>query len=109
MNWLHLLSYFCGGAFAANAVPHFVAGMLGRPFQTPFAKPPGQGLSSSTVNLVWGFVNGVISYLLVVRVGNFDLRSTSHVLVFAMGVLLLGLGCSRHFGNFHGGNLSEGR
>jgi hypothetical protein len=69
MNWMWLVSYFFGGVFAANAIPHFVAGTMGRPFQSPFAKPPGKGLSSSTVNVVWGFFNAVIAYLLVVRVG----------------------------------------
>ena len=46
MDWLHDVSYLFGGAFLANAVPHFVSGMMGRPFQSPFAKPPGKGLSS---------------------------------------------------------------
>jgi hypothetical protein len=50
MKWLYDLSYLFGGAFLANGVPHFVSGVTGRPFQSPFAKPPGQGLSSSTVN-----------------------------------------------------------
>jgi hypothetical protein len=50
-------SYFFGGAFLTNAVPHFVSGVMGRPFQSPFAKPPGQGLSSSTINVLWGFFN----------------------------------------------------
>jgi len=54
MNWLDLLAYFFGGAFLANAIPHVVAGMMGEPFQTPFAKPPGEGLSTSTVNILWG-------------------------------------------------------
>jgi hypothetical protein len=54
MNWLWLVSYFFGGVFAANAIPHVVAGTMGHPFQSPFAKPPGQGLSSATVNVVWG-------------------------------------------------------
>ena len=39
MTWLHLVSYIFGGIFLANAIPHFVSGMMGRPFQTPFAKP----------------------------------------------------------------------
>ena len=55
MQWLHYLSYFLGGAFLINAVPHLVSGLMGRPFQSPFAKPPGEGLSSSTVNVLWGF------------------------------------------------------
>jgi hypothetical protein len=42
MYWLHLIAYFFGGAFLSNAVPHFVSGVTGRPFQSPFAKPPGK-------------------------------------------------------------------
>jgi hypothetical protein len=104
MNWLWLVSYFFGGAFAANAVPHFVAGTMGRPFQSPFAKPSGKGLSSSTVNVVWGFFNAVVGYLLVAQVGAFDPRAASHILAFGVGVLLISLGHARHFGQFHGGN-----
>ena len=75
MNWQHLLSYFFGGMFLANAVPHFVSGGMGKRFQTPFAKPPGKGLSTSTVNVLWGFANFVFAYLLLLRVGHFDPRS----------------------------------
>ena len=104
MNGLWLVSYFFGGIFAANAVPHFVSGVMGRPFQSPFAKPPGQGLSSATVNVVWGFFNAVMAYLLVVHVGVFDLRATAHILAFGLGVLLISIFLARHFGQFHGGN-----
>jgi hypothetical protein len=107
MTWLHLVSYFFGGIFLANAIPHFVSGTMGRPFQSPFAKPPGKGLSSSTVNVLWGFFNAVVGYLLVVRVGNFDLRSISDVLALAVGALLISLQLARHFGQFHGGNTPE--
>src|SRR5580692_3128488 len=91
MNWLHDVSYLFGGAFAANAVPHFVSGVMGQPFQSPFAKPPGQGLSSSTVNVIWGFANFVVAYLLIARVGNFDLRATDNVIAAGLGVLLIGV------------------
>ena len=104
MNWLWLVSYFFGGVFSANAIPHFVAGTMGRPFQSPFAKPPGEGLSSSTVNVVWGFFNAVAGYALVLRVGHFDVRSTRDVVVVGAGALLIGLQLARHFGRFHGGN-----
>lgn len=107
MNWLHLVSKFFGGLFLANAIPHLVSGMMGRPFQSPFAKPPGQGLSSSTVNVVWGFFNTVVAYTLVVRVGNFDIRSARDVLALAAGALLISLFSARHFGQFHGGNAPE--
>ncbi len=104
MNWLWLISYFLGGAFAANAVPHLVSGTTGRAFQTPFAKPSGQGLSSATVNVVWGFFNAAIGYLMVAHVGAFDLRAASHTLAFGLGALLISVFSARHFGQFHGGN-----
>ena len=107
MGWLDYVSYFFGGAFLTNAVPHFVSGVLGRPFQSPFAKPPGQGLSSSTINVLWGFFNLAVGYVLTCRVGNFDLRSTAHVIALGLGVLLLALLSARMFGRFHGGNSPE--
>jgi hypothetical protein len=104
MNWLWLAAYFFAGLFLANGVPHFVAGVMGRSFQTPFAKPPGKGLSSSTVNVVWGFFNGVVGYALVAHVGAFDPRSPSHTLAFGLGALLISIFAARHFGQFQGGN-----
>ena len=104
MEWIHYVSYFFGGVFLVNAVPHFVSGLMGRPFQTPFAKPPGQGLSSSTVNLLWGFFNLAVAYILICRVGDFSLRSTAHVATLGLGFLVIGLQLARHFGRFHGGN-----
>ncbi|MGD0847414.1 hypothetical protein [Bradyrhizobium sp.] len=105
MTWLHYISYFFGGAFLTNAIPHLVSGVMGRPFQSPFATPPGEGLSSSTINVLWGFFNLVIGYLLICRVGEFDLRSTDHVAAFGLGILLMAVFAARTFGRFHGGNL----
>jgi hypothetical protein len=104
MNWLYSVSYFFGGAFLSNAVPHLVSGMTGRPFQSPFAKPSGEGLSSSTVNVLWGFFNLVAGYVLVCRVGSYDLRSATDVVALGLGALFLGLVSARGFGRFHGGN-----
>ena len=104
MEWMYYVSYFFGGVFLTNAVPHFVSGMMGRPFQSPFAQPPGQGLSSSTVNVLWGFLNLVVAYVLLCRVGNFDLRSTASVVVLGLAVLLMSMIGARTFGRFHGGN-----
>ena len=104
MNWLHLISYLFGGAFLANAIPHVVSGMTGRPFQSPFAKPPGQGLSSSTVNVLWGVINLAVAYVLICRVGDFTVSSAADAALVGLGFLLLGLLLARHFGGFHGGN-----
>jgi hypothetical protein len=108
MDWLHDAAYLFGGAFLANAVPHFVSGMMGRSFQSPFAKPPGKGLSSSTVNVLWGFGNLVLAYFLILRVGQFDLRATDHIASLGLGLLLMGVMAARTFGQFHGGNSPVG-
>ena len=104
-RWYHLIAYFFGGAFLANAIPHLVSGISGSPFQSPFAKPPGEGLSSATVNVLWGTFNLVVAYLLVVCVGRFDLRQTKHVVVLGLAALLMALMLAHGFGRFHGGNL----
>jgi hypothetical protein len=107
MILLHDLAYFFGGAFLANAVPHYVSGIMGRSFQSPFAKPPGKGLSSSTVNVLWGFGNLVIAYCLIVRVGQFDIRAADHIASLGLGFLLMGVMAARTFGQFHGGNVGK--
>ncbi|MGH6992116.1 MAG: hypothetical protein ACRED8_00975, partial [Caulobacteraceae bacterium] len=94
--------------FLANAVPHFVSGVMGRPFQSPFAKPPGKGLSSATVNVLWGFANLVLAYLLLARVGDFDLHAADQAIAAGAGVLVMALIAARAFGRFHGGNSPTG-
>ena len=107
MIWQHDVAYFFGGIFIANAVPHYVSGLMGRAFQSPFAKPHGVGLSSATVNVLWGCANLVVAYLLLVQVGQFDLRSLDQILSLGLGLLLMGLFCAQTFGRFHGRNLPD--
>ncbi|MGC1421672.1 MAG: hypothetical protein WA354_04900 [Terracidiphilus sp.] len=103
MHWYVYPAYFFGGAFITNAIPHLVNGVSGRPFQTPFAKPPGKGLSSSTVNVIWGFFNLLLAWLLIFRVGSFDLYKVQHALAFGAGVLMMSVMSARIFGPLHGG------
>jgi len=105
MHWYTYVSYFFGGAFLANTIPHLGTGLAGRPFQSPFAKPPGKGLSSSSVNVLWGMLNLTIAWLLVCRVGCFDIHSAHNVLPVASGMLVMSLNLSYGFGRFHGGDL----
>jgi hypothetical protein len=105
MHWYYYLSYFFGGAFLANAIPHFGCGISGRPFQSPFAKPPGKGLSSSTVNVLWGFFNLIVAYMLILHVGSFSLLDIPQVATLGAGMLLMAVMAARSFGHFHGGML----
>lgn len=104
MPWLDYLAHFFGGVFFANTIPHLTNGISGRPFQSPFSSPPGRGLSSSLLNVVWAMINLIIAYLLVLRVGTFDLRDTADIIVFGLGFALMAVALSIAFGRFHGGN-----
>ncbi len=57
------------------------------------------------VNVLWGMFNLAVAYVLVARVGRFDLRQTRHMVVLGLGVLLMALMLAHGFGRFHGGNL----
>ena len=107
MHWYDYLAYFFGGAFLANSVPHFGNGISGRPFQSPFSKPPGQGLSSSMVNVLWGFFNLIVAYLLILRVGSFSVHSLRQMAAAGAGALAMSLNLAWAFGRFHGGLLKK--
>lgn len=102
-RWYHYVAYLFGGAFLANFVPHFVNGVSGSPFQSPFASPPGEGLSSSSVNAAWGLFNLFIAYLLLVRVGRFELKRWPHIGIFAAGFVAMSMMLAYALGRFHGG------
>jgi hypothetical protein len=95
MTWQHGVAYFFGGLFLANFVPHFVAGVSGREFQTPFAKPPFRGLSSPAVNILWGLFNLGVAYVLLVVVGGLELRRVPDVAIAATGFGLGSLAIAR--------------
>ena len=52
-----LVPKFFAGILLANAVPHGVSAVQGKEFPTPFATPPGVGLSSPLANAVWSAMN----------------------------------------------------
>ena len=95
---LAYVSYFFGGMFLCNAIPHLVSGVTGRAFQSPFAHPPGKGLSPALINVGWAAFNIVVAYVLVLRVGTFDLRDTVDAVVFGAGFIVMGLVAARLFG-----------
>jgi hypothetical protein len=103
MHWYNYIALFFGGAFLANSLPHVGNGISGRPFPSPFASPPGRGLSSAIVNVVWGFFNLLAAYLLLVFAGRFDLHNIEQALLVGAGMLVMALMSARTFGKLHGG------
>jgi hypothetical protein len=103
MAWYVYVAYFFGGAFLGNFIPHFVSGVSGRKFPSPFSKPPGKGLSSPLVNVLWGFANLVAAYLLIFRVGDFDPRQWTHVGLLGAGILFIGIQLAIAFGRLDKG------
>ena len=100
MEWYNYLACFFAGALLANVVPHFVAGIQGNKFPTPFAKPPGKGLSSPTVNVCWALFNLIIFYLLL---GPSHLQTGACVplIVFFAGFAVLSIMTSISFSTKH--------
>lgn len=96
MSWYEYPACFFAGMFLANVVPHFVHGISGDRFPTPFANPPGKGLSSPTVNVIWALVNLVIGYLLF-GVGKVADGSVSALITFFAGIAAISVLSSVQF------------
>lgn len=83
----------------ANALPHGVNGVRGRPFPTPFADPPGVGMSSPNVNLAWSALNGLAALLLLGR----GIRTRGEAVAATAGGLAMAAAISYHFRNVRAG------
>jgi hypothetical protein len=100
MTWPHYIACLFAGMFLANAVPHFVNGVSGDPFPTPFAKPPGKGLSSPIVNVLWALFNLVAGAVLC-RAGQvLDGDRLASVIFFA-GIAAISIMSSVSFAKKH--------
>jgi len=98
MKWYHYIAGFFAGVFLTNVVPHFVNGITGNAFPTPFANPLGQGLSSPLTNLLWAFFNLLVGYLLF-RVSRINSKSKLGLFVFFVGMVFISIVCSLTFMN----------
>lgn len=88
MKWYHYIAAFFAGAFLANFVPHFINGVSGNAFPSPFADPPGKGLSSPLINVLWACFNLLVGYLLL-RVSKTTPANKVSMLVFFLGIILM--------------------
>lgn len=92
------LAYFAAGAFLANGIPHFVNGISGKRFQSPFARPPGVGESAPVINVFWGLINLIVGWLLLTAVGDFDSGLTPDMLALLGGFTVAALMLGWYFG-----------
>lgn len=89
MTWYACLAYFFAGGFLANGTPHFIHGISGKKFPTPFARPMVKGESSPAVNVIWGVVNFLIGYALVFGVGQFQFGFSLAALMLVLGGIVM--------------------
>ena len=85
---MQILLDFFAGAFAANAIPHLVKGITGQRHMTPFARS-----SSAAVNVVWAFLNILVSLLLLELAsqrGFFSLPAATELAGFSLLSFLAG-------------------
>jgi len=88
------LTRAAAGALLVNAVPHGVAGALGRPFPTPFADPPGVGLSGRAPNVAWSAANAAAGAVLL---RGYDGSRRERMVLLASGTLAAA-GLAAYFG-----------
>ncbi len=87
---------FLAGALLCNCIPHLASGLRGEAFPTPFASPPGKGLSSPLLNFLWGAANLSLGVFLMGPLGEADPRWGR--LAVAAGFVAIGIYLSHHFG-----------
>jgi hypothetical protein len=95
---MHIFAHFFTGAFLCNALPHLAAGLQGKAFPTPFARPRGVGLSSAVINVLWGFFN-LLAGLALLTAQPVQVSLTPEFAIVCAGALALGLYLARHFAN----------
>ena len=106
MTWYNYVADFFAGMFLANVVPHFVHGISGDRFPTPFAHPPGKGLSSPTTNVAWALVNLIVAYVLL-RIGKVSSSGNLALAVFFAGIAALSTWLSVLFAKIRPANRSR--
>ena len=103
LPWYVYVLQFVSGLLIANGVPHFVQGVSGHWFQTPFASPPGVGESSPVVNVLWRFVNLAVSFALLFAFAPKGGDVIAEWSLVCLGALVMALALGRHFGRVRSG------
>ncbi|HEU0228024.1 MAG TPA: hypothetical protein VFQ86_09810 [Arachidicoccus soli] len=90
MEWYQYVAAFFSGVFLTNMIPHFIHGISGNKFPTPFAKPPGKGLSSPTINVVWALFNLLVGFLLF-GISKMSSSNRLSLVVFFLGIAAISI------------------
>jgi hypothetical protein len=103
LPWYVYFLQFVAGLLLANGVPHFVQGISGRWFPTPFASPPGVGDSSPVVNVLWGFLNLAVGFALLLEFVPKGAEVALEWALVGLGALLNALLLAHHFSRARSG------
>jgi hypothetical protein len=96
MKWYHYLAVFFAGAFLGNVVPHLIHGVSGDSFPTPFSTPPGKGLSSPFINVLWALFNLLAGYILL-AVSRISTKNKLAMFILFLGILAISVQLSFAF------------
>lgn len=96
-RWYHHVFAFIAGGTFINFLPHFINGISGRPFPSPFSDPPGVGLSSPVSNIVWATINFLIAVAFV-YFGKLNQRHKAIFISYFAGALAMAFYLANYFG-----------
>lgn len=97
------LAYIIAAFCLANGLPHFLKGICGESFQSPFASPPGVGESSPVINVFWALANFALAALLVGCAGFFSPGLNTPTYIFVTGFCLAAVILAIVFGRIRAG------
>ncbi len=87
-QWYHYVFAFLGGVFFVNVLPHYIHGVTGQSFPTPFANPPGKGLSTPFLNVIWAVINFLIGFSILYFTKVIQRNKMIWIAVFTGGLLM---------------------
>ena len=96
MKWYHYLAAFFSGVSLTHAVPHFIHGISGDFFPTPFANPPFLGPSHPLVNVLCADVLILIGYILL-RISKTSPENKFSIIILFLGIVITSIRLSIAF------------
>jgi hypothetical protein len=98
MLWYHYVAGLFAGMSLANVIPHYVKGVTGERFPTPFAKPHGKGLSSPLTNTIWSLANLLVGIVLF-KFGKVSFNNELSLVPFFAGFVIITMVSTLNFSN----------